>query len=548
MARTGADAAPARLSPGAAGRALTVGLALLWLAPGSAHDAATRAASRQSPPLRLELFVMSLCPYGMEAERYLIPALQALGDRADLRVYYIADEAAAGADTAALPPLLGNEAPPTPARPGRGCSGSSGAATGSGPFRSLHGQEEVDEGRRQVVLQEDGPTAFRAYLLCRSRQGAPADWRECARAVGVDPQTLEQRAQGPEGESLFRATIRHTNQARVQESPTLLVNGKEYEGEYAGFAVVRRLCREIPADSACARVPVCGADTDCRAAAGTVALCEDPDSPTARCVAHRVVPFTLTVLEAAACASCSTAAFLRTTTELFPGARVEVRRSDTPEGEALARAHGIEAFPAYLFGPGFARSPRFGRVRPMLMPTDGSYLVVARIAPVSYWPRRDALPGRTELFVPAAESTAASRVLDGWAGRPDQLRVHPLPPPAQQAAAQGPLPEEWQRLACLGARQPEAYGPYLRARARLSAQGTSDWESWARTAGADTEALRQCVASGEGSELLGQGQSAADSLQLERDSVSALLDNRLLVRRTFASQLAAVAKEVGHQP
>ncbi|MEW6755301.1 MAG: hypothetical protein AB1505_30610 [Candidatus Latescibacterota bacterium] len=492
---------------------------------------------------------MSLCPFGMEAERHLIPALEAFGERLELQVHYIADEAAPGATTPSMPSLLGGEsAPSAPAPPRRGCAGSRAAASGEGPFRSLHGQEEVSEGRRQVVLQEGHPGAYRAYLLCRSRQGVTGDWRECARAVGVDPDTLQARAQGPQGEKLFRASIRRAAGRNIHLSPTLLVNGQEYDGELAGFALTRRLCREVSRDPACQHVPACGADADCQAAPGMVSLCQEPDTPQARCLERPVVPFTLTVLEAASCASCSTASFLRTTADLFPGARVQVQRSDSPEGAALARAHGVQAFPAYLFSPQFAGSPRFERVRSMLTPRGDSFLVVPRIAQVTYWPDRQRRGGCVDLFVPAADPAPASRFLDGWkTGEGDTLQVHPLPPAGQAGAAANPPPEEWQRLACLGAQQPETYGAYLRARSRLRAQGEDAWEDWARAAAADPVALGQCVASGRGARLLEEARDTADSLELEGDTVSALLDNRLLVRRAQPLQLPTIALE-GRRP
>ena len=50
--------------------------------------------SRSAPGerVRLDLFAMSLCPYGMEAERALLPLARHLVDHVELRIHYIADE------------------------------------------------------------------------------------------------------------------------------------------------------------------------------------------------------------------------------------------------------------------------------------------------------------------------------------------------------------------------------------------------------------------------------------------------------------------------
>ncbi len=502
-----------------------------------AEAVAVARSATATGPVRLELFVMSLCPYGMEAERVLVPLADQWREWVDLRIYYIADEA----DATPKPQTRAATAREREASTGpatrAGCSGRS-ASTGTGPFRSLHGQGEIDEARRQLLLQADYPEAYRAYLVCRARQGPGGLWQACAAAVGVDSTELARRAAGPRGETLFRANIRHANELGVHLSPTLYVNGQEFLGDLEPIAVSRQLCRDRSDHADCAQVPVCGSDADCAAPAGQFALCRDPDTPNARCVAYDPVPFDLTVVQATACRACSTEAFLGATRELFPGGRVRHVPSVSAEGTALMRRYGIEALPAYLFSASFGQHPRFARVASMVRPVPDGFVLLPRVESLTYWPGRPRRPGGLDLFLPVWALDLEAGFVRLWKGDPGLVRVHVLP----GKSAPTELPGELARRVCLAAEQPAAYRTYV-----LTQDTTRDapWQTAARAAGVDLTRLQQCLASGRGQVWLAQSQAMADSLALTPDNPAALLGNRLLARRVLPARLAELALEEG---
>lgn len=492
------------------------------------------AASRPAAitgPVRLELFVMSLCPYGMEAERVLVPLAEQWREWVDLRIYYIADEA----DAAPRSGAAKGQATPGSAPTRAGCSGRS-TSTGTGPFRSLHGQAEIDEGRRQLVLRADHPEAYRPYLVCRARQGPTGRWQACATVVAVDTLELERQAAGPRGEALFRANIRRANELGVHLSPTLWVNGEEFLGDLEPIAVSRLLCRDRRELSECARVPVCGSDADCTAPAGQFALCRDPDTPTSRCVAYDPVPFDLTVVQAAACRACSTEAFLAATKELFPGGRVRHVSSVSAEGAALMRRYGLEALPGYLFSASFGQHPRFGRVASMVRPVPDGLVLLPRVESLTYWPKRPRRPGRLDLFLPVWALDLEAGFVRLWKGDPGLMRVHVLP----GNSAPTELPAELARRVCLAAEQPAAYRTFVLT--QDTAQ-TGAWQTTARAAGVDLARLEQCLAGHRGQAWLAQSRALADSLAVAPDNPAALLGNRLLARRVLPARLAELALE-----
>ena len=497
--------------------------------PGSAARPGSPARSGRAQPgegagvLGLELFVMSLCPYGMQAEEALIPLAARLAPQLDLRIHFIADEA----DRA--------ESAPAPRSSGRsdrpGCAAI--RASGDGPFQSVHGQPEIDEGRRQLIARDDYPGQYAAYVLCRGRHGPDSDWEACARAVGIDPAALQRAAAGARGEQLFGENIRRANDLGLHLSPTLLIDGVEYTGALDPLSLARYLCRRLPPQEFCDEIPACGADHDCTPPEGQLALCLDPDTPQARCQYREPVEFGLTVLNTAACPSCSTAAFLRTTAELFPAVRVQTASLDTPPGEELARRYGIEAFPAYIFDERFARSARFPRVRHMVAEIGDAYLLHARISGTTYWRERPARTGSLDVFVPMGAPELEEQILNDWPGSEAAARLHYLLP------AGGPVPDEMIRRACLAAHQPRSLAAYaaIRSRDRLTS-GDQGWRADARAAGVDLPALEACLASGAGRALVAASRALADSLRLDPQTVSTLAANRTLTRRVQASLIS----------
>lgn len=484
--------------------------------------------------IEMDLFVMSLCPYGMEAERVLLPLVEQFKDQVELDIYFIADEA----DSSAAP--LSSARRPMSAGRRVGCAAAT--TSGNGPFRSLHGQEEIDEGRRQLIVFSEYPEQYRAYLLCRSRQGPGGDWRLCARAAGLDPDSLQQQALGPQGERLFRENIRLANELRIDLSPTLLIDGEEFNGRYDGFSLARLICSDHPDDERCRNIPLCGSDADCDASSGRMALCEDADTPRARCVSYDPATFTLTVLQASTCSACDSGEFLRTTVELFPGTQVETYDLETPVGSALAQKYDIQVFPAYIFSAGFAGSPRFSRVRQMVLPVGDSFVVQPRLAGVSYWRQRNRQPDRLDLFLSPRAVELEDEFLRLFSG--EQVRVHYLLPGANPATAF----TEFTRRACMMAEQPQRYPAYVATRTQRNRQdGDGNWEEAASAAGVDLTALQNCLDSGRGLRLLAAAQTLADSLDLRHESVSVLMENQILVRRTRPAQAATIWQE-GKRP
>ena len=392
---------------------------LPWL-PIPAADVSASEAGDSRKRVRVELFVMAHCPYGMRAEAALEPALKAFGDGIDFRLHFIAQEA--GKESA--PP-----APLRPLEPGRE-SCESGTVHGTGRFLSLHGDAEVEEGIRQVVMMHLYPDRYYDYILHRNEVMDSPDWQASARRAGIDPERVAVVASGAEGEALFRDNIRMANRLGIQASPTLYVNGAEVKGGVEGQGLARHICGLDSLAGPCAAVPVCGADTDCTST-GRVGICINPGESSASCTFTDPVIFTMTVLNDAECELCDPGMFVRSTRELFPGVDVRTVNIHSRQGRKLADRFRVDRVPAFILGSGFARTARFQRFAQAVYPMGDSYVPRPVLLPVSRLMGRKAIPGRMDFFFAGASPLTARTVgsLVSWldaVDAPERLYLHPI--------------------------------------------------------------------------------------------------------------------------
>ncbi|HVP96783.1 hypothetical protein [Methanoregula sp.] len=167
----------------------------------------------------VELFVMSLCPYGTQAEAAMAPVVRLLGTTADFHVRYLA---------------------------------TVGDATSAAPVQSLHGPAEAAEDLRQACIQSHDPSLFWTYLENFDAQCYPTGQdstalvscgNQTARDLGIDTGDITTCARGDEGLSLLGADENQSLRENADSSPTLLINGVPYQGARTPDAYRQAICR-----------------------------------------------------------------------------------------------------------------------------------------------------------------------------------------------------------------------------------------------------------------------------------------------------------------
>ena len=164
--------------------------------PMNLEELLTARTARTGKPT-LELFVMSYCPYGVQAEEKLIPIVKEFGDKIDFKLQFIAQE---------------KEEP---------------SVQDITPFMSLHGYPEVAENIRQLLIAREYPDQYLDYILCRGKK-LDKSWEECAQKLGIDVAKIQRLFNSPEAEQLFRENITRAAELGIRASPTILVDGHKF--------------------------------------------------------------------------------------------------------------------------------------------------------------------------------------------------------------------------------------------------------------------------------------------------------------------------------
>ncbi|MDP2930409.1 MAG: hypothetical protein Q8N56_02250, partial [bacterium] len=164
--------------------------------PENGQESQTPPPTSVKPDVKL--FVMSYCPFGLQAEKAYLPVYELLKDRADLGIYFI--------------------------------------------NYAMHGKQEIDENLKQYCIQKEQNSKFSQYLSCFVKSGVSAS---CLTTAQIDQQKMNSCVSKTDNE--FNITSLYNDQSSwvngqypqfnihkalndqygVQGSPTLIINGVE---------------------------------------------------------------------------------------------------------------------------------------------------------------------------------------------------------------------------------------------------------------------------------------------------------------------------------
>jgi glutaredoxin len=162
---------------------------------GNTQQEAEEIPKNEKPVV--EMYVMSFCPYGNEAEDTMLPVYNALKDEVDFNVNYIVS-----------------------------VSGNS--------VQSLHGQPEVDQNMREVCVREEyGEDKFWKFITyvnenCGSNGNC---WEDAAQEIGADTSKI-QSCVDERGLELMKEEAQKSQEAGALGSPTLIINGVKSNSVY----------------------------------------------------------------------------------------------------------------------------------------------------------------------------------------------------------------------------------------------------------------------------------------------------------------------------
>jgi hypothetical protein len=187
---------------------------------------------REDIPEKLDVFVMSMCPYGTRALDAMEEVLENFPD-IDFDVHFIASY-----------------------------------IESSDSFSALHGQPEVDENIRELCAIKHYPEDYKymEYIWCRDENIQDTKWERCATENGMDAEVIKKCFEGEEGKNLLIEDIKIANELGIGASPTWLANNRYTFGGITAESVKTSYCMHNEGLAGCentlsgqADVPAAGA-------------------------------------------------------------------------------------------------------------------------------------------------------------------------------------------------------------------------------------------------------------------------------------------------
>ena len=162
----------------------------------------------------VELFVMSLCPYGIKAENEILPIIKGFKEKIDFKIKFIVN-------------VNGNSV---------------------NEVVSMHGNDEAREDARQAAIMRYYPDKLAPYIekinknLCIISCGAAKmedSWQKAANELQMDSKKIESFAYGQEGLNLLKQNEADVKKYDAMASPTLVINGAKSSAVYHGAKAIQ---------------------------------------------------------------------------------------------------------------------------------------------------------------------------------------------------------------------------------------------------------------------------------------------------------------------
>ncbi|MBS3163542.1 thioredoxin domain-containing protein [Candidatus Woesearchaeota archaeon] len=183
--------------------------------PTQAQEQPAEIPKSENPDVKL--FIMSYCPFGIKAIQAMAPVTQLLKDL--IKVSYVI-----------YPNYQG---------------GSPEYCIENGKYCSMHGIQELNEDVRQMCIQKYQRDKFWGYVLAVSDKCNYKDvdscWEEVAKSNKVDVSKVKSCFTN-EKVSLLQSQLDLDQENGVSGSPTLVINGAQYNGDRTPTAFKEAIC------------------------------------------------------------------------------------------------------------------------------------------------------------------------------------------------------------------------------------------------------------------------------------------------------------------
>jgi hypothetical protein len=185
----------------------------------------------------LDIFVMSFCPYGNQAEVTAAPIVNLLKDKASIKLHYV---------------FYSNYGDPAQA--------SQYCYDKDRKYCSMHGIQELNQGVRELCVAKYQPDKFWSFVKNindgATAQDVDSKWEAIATGIGINTQKIKD-CYKTEAESILKSEVELTSksypvsdpsqhnkatEATIAGSPTFVINGTIYDGARTSEDVKVAIC------------------------------------------------------------------------------------------------------------------------------------------------------------------------------------------------------------------------------------------------------------------------------------------------------------------
>jgi hypothetical protein len=133
--------------------------------------------------INIDLFVMSMCPFGIQSQNVIVPIVKQLDEKFKVNIFFVATENSDSVNNVNKENSTEENKPITYRNDGA-CVND--PQKSSGRFSSLHGQKEVIEDIRQLLIIKYFEKQYYDYLLMRNKDIENSNPVEIMKSLGID--------------------------------------------------------------------------------------------------------------------------------------------------------------------------------------------------------------------------------------------------------------------------------------------------------------------------------------------------------------------------
>lgn len=209
------------------GKYMAMGIQELKTTKSSDKPAAQNLPKSDKP--EVQLFIMSFCPYGLQAVGAFADAINLLSPKIDFSLGYV---------------IYANFAK------NYGQSWEKYCTDSSEKYCSMHGIEELREDVRQLCIQKYEPSKLMKYMSLVvadynagkvSVSNIATKWKTYASTAGIATAKIEE-CLNKEANEILAGQVALTDKYSVQGSPSTLINGQSYSGARNSEAFKSAIC------------------------------------------------------------------------------------------------------------------------------------------------------------------------------------------------------------------------------------------------------------------------------------------------------------------